>query len=114
MLSKTLCFNIMYLIPVEISAYQLWNCLFRFCSELYLSLGRLKDYICIVPVLTTDPYFFILQIGQSYAVDVTEEEEECSRGFLHVGVLPNRDVSAMEKSGAGENSQLNTNLMSKA
>ena len=41
------------------------------------------------------------QVGQSFAVDVTEEEEECSTGHIYVGVLPSGEVSAMEKSGAG-------------
>ncbi|XP_063673848.1 exosome complex exonuclease RRP42-like [Bolinopsis microptera] len=43
----------------------------------------------------------LYQEGESFAVDVTEEESECSEGYVHVGVLPSGEVSAMEKSGAG-------------
>lgn len=43
----------------------------------------------------------LYQEGESFAVDVTEEESECSTGYVHVGVLPSGEVSAMEKCGAG-------------
>lgn len=43
----------------------------------------------------------LYQIGESFAADVSDEEEECSTGYVHVGVLPSGEVSAMEKSGAG-------------
>lgn len=43
----------------------------------------------------------LYQEGESFAVDLTEEESECSTGHIHVGVLPSGEVSAMEKSGAG-------------
>ena len=43
----------------------------------------------------------LYQEGESFAVDLTEEESKCSTGYIHVGVLPSGEVSAMEKSGAG-------------
>lgn len=43
----------------------------------------------------------IYEIGESYAVDVSEEEIECSTGHLHVGILRGGEVSAMEKGGPG-------------
>ena len=55
---------------------------------------RLNTSLC--PICIT-----LYQLGESFAADVSEEEEECSTGYVHVGVLPSGEVSAMEKSGAG-------------
>lgn len=55
-----------------------------------------KPHIADAPILIT-----LNQIGNSFMVDASLEEEACTRARLLVGVAPNGDIMLTQKTGAG-------------